>query len=156
MRSSSKRAICDVAVLVDEEVGERNAHGRFVVDRGSMEEYVLRALQLRHRDVHVVPFNPQVSPTVDELRALKPRLVFNLTEWVGGNRRLDAAIAGVLEMMNVRYTGAGPDGMQLARDKALAKSVVANLGIAVPAHAVVNGRKALASALAYPLIVKPQ
>ena len=147
---------CDIAALVDEEVGERNAGGRFVVDRGSMEAYVVHALQLGGRDVRVVPFNPQITPTIDELRALKPRLVFNLTEWVGGDRRLDAAIAGVLEMMNLRYTGAGPDGMQLARDKALAKSVVADLGIAVPAHAVVNGRRASAQTLAFPLIVKPQ
>ncbi len=155
-KSSAKRTRCDVAMLVDEEIGARNAHGRFVVDRGSMEDYVLRALQLRHRDVRVVPFSPQITPTIDELRAIGPKLVFNLTEWVGGNRRLDAAIAGVLEMMNVRYTGAGPDGMQLARDKALSKSVVADLGIAVPAHAIVNGRRASAGTLAFPLIVKPQ
>ena len=48
---------------------------------------------------------------------------------MGGNRRLDAAIAGVLEMMKLRYTGAGPEGMHLARDKALAKAIVADLGV---------------------------
>ena len=73
--------------------------------------------------------------------ALEPRLVFNLTEWVAGNRRLDSAIAGVLEMMELRYTGTGPEGMHLARDKALAKHIVADLGIRRAAHAVVNGRR---------------
>ena len=157
MRASSPdRKRCDIAVLVDEEVGSRRGNGCFVVDAGSMEAYVLRALRRQTAAVRVVPFHPQITPTIDELRALEPRLVFNLTEWLGGDRRLDAAIAGVLEMMNLRYTGAGPDGMQLARDKALAKEIVAGLGIAVPAHVIVNGTVLSAGALRFPLIVKPQ
>lgn len=156
MRRDRTTAQCDVAVLVDEEVGARNGAGRFVVDAKSMEANVLWALRQQHRSVRVVPFDPGLTPTVEELRRLKPRLVFNLTEWVGGNRRLDAAIAGVLEMLNLRYTGSGPDGMQLARDKALATSIVADIGVEVPAHAVVNGRRDFALQLNYPLIVKPQ
>jgi D-alanine-D-alanine ligase len=62
----------------------------------------------------------------------------------------------MLEMMKLRYTGAGPDGMQLARDKALAKQVVAELGIEVAPHAIANGERPDVSALAFPLIVKPQ
>ena len=147
---------CDIAVLVDEEVGVRSSTGRFVVDAKSMEANVLFALKQRHRNVSVVPFDSGITPTIEELRKLKPRLVFNLTEWVAGNRRLDAAITGVLEMMNLRYTGAGPDGMHLARDKALAASIVADLGIDVPANAVVNGRLDPALGLGFPLIVKPQ
>lgn len=145
-----------IAVLVDEEVGEKGAAGRFVVERGTMEAHVLQALKEQHWDVRVVPFDPRIAPTVEALRAMKPRLVFNLTEWVGGDRRLDAAIAGVLEMLRLRYTGAGPEGMQLARDKALAKGIVADLGIAVAAHTVINGRRPSASGLAFPAIVKPQ
>src|SRR5687768_7401724 len=131
---------CEVAVLVDEEVGEPDARGRFIVERGSMEAHVLRALEASGTAVCVVPFDPAITPTIETLRGLKPRLVFNLTEWVGGNRRLDASIAGMLEMMGLRYTGAGPEGMHLARDKALAKDIVADLGVNVAPHIVVNGR----------------
>ena len=155
MRRDSKSARCDIAVLVDEEVGERNAAGRFVVERRSMEEHVLRALGQRH-SICVVPFDPALTPTIDELRTLKPRLVFNLTEWVGGKRRLDAAIAGMLEMMKLRYTGAGPEAMQLARDKALAKAIVAALGVEVAPHTIVNGRRPARASMRFPLIVKPQ
>ena len=155
MRKASADA-CDVAVLVDEEVGARSATGRFVIDARSMESNVLWVLKQQHRNIRVVPFSPDITPTVEELRKLKPRLVFNLTEWVGGNRRLDAAITGVLEMMKLRYTGSGPEGMQLARDKALATDIVADLGVAVAPHAVVNGRRDFAVDLDYPVIVKPQ
>lgn len=143
-------------MLVDEEVGTRDSRGRFVIDRPSMEAYVLTALKQAHEDVSVVAFDPSIVPTIEELRRLEPALVFNLTEWVSGNRRLDAAIAGVLEMMGLRYTGAGPEALQLARDKALAKGIVSDLGIAVPGHVLVNGRMPDTDSLPFPLIVKPQ
>ena len=155
-KASSRTRRCDIALLVDEEIGERDGKDRFVVEARSMEASVLRALKGLHHGVRVVPFDPKIVPTIDELRRLNPRLVFNLTEWVSGDRRLDSAITGILEMMKLRYTGAGPEGMQLARDKALAKSIVADLGIEVPAHALVNGRLPAASSIPLPAIVKPQ
>jgi D-alanine-D-alanine ligase len=154
--ASSEHTRCEIAVLVDQEVGSRDASGRFIVDPGTMEACVLECLGTQHCNVCVVAFDPAITPTVEELRRLAPRLVFNLTEWVDGNRRLDAAIAGVLEMMNLRYTGTGPEGMQLARDKALAKSIVATLGVRVPRHALVNGHVPDGAGVDFPAIVKPQ
>jgi D-alanine-D-alanine ligase len=143
-------------LLVDAEVGERKKDGRFVLDRGSMEAHVLEALAARGMSVCVVAFDPAITPTIEALRRLRPRLVFNLTEWIAGNRRLDSAITSVLEMMDLRYTGTGPEGMHLARDKALAKRIVADVGTAVPGHMVVNGRRISSSTLTFPVIVKPQ
>lgn len=156
MKRENARARCDIAVLVDNEVGETNGAGRFVLDRGTMEASVVQVLQTDHASVCVVPFDPLIVPTIDTLRALRPRLVFNLTEWVDGDRRMDSAVAGVLDMMKLRYTGTGPEGMQLARDKALAKQVASDLGIAVAPHAIANGRRPDLSTVAFPLIVKPQ
>ena len=156
MREALPARRCEVAVLVDEEVGELDGRGRFIVERRSVESFVLKALHASGRAVTVVPFDPAITPTIEALRRLKPRLVFNLTEWVGGNRRLDAAIAGMLEMMGLRYTGAGPEGMHLARDKALAKDIVADLGVEVASHVVVNGSVPSTAGCDFPLIVKPQ
>lgn len=147
---------CDIAVLVDEEVGERDGRGGFVADAGSMEAQVAQALHRSGHKICVVPFDPAVTPTIEALRALEPRLVFNLTEWIGGDRSLDAAIAGLLEMLKLPYTGASPAGMQLARDKALAKRIVAGLGIEVAPHRLLSGRRSAASGLRFPVIVKPQ
>jgi D-alanine-D-alanine ligase len=121
-----------------------------------MEWYVVRELERSGERVCVVPFDPQITPTIETLRGLSPKLVFNLTEWLGGNRRHDSAIAGLLEMMNLRYTGSGPDAMQIARDKALAKQVVADLGVTVAPHTLVNGRRPAPGALRFPVFVKPQ
>ena len=156
-RRDSKHQRCDVAMLVDAETGERNGSGRFVPDRGSMEQRVLESLRARYRRVAVVPFGPDIVATLTELRELRPRLVFNLTEWVDGERALDHAIGGLLEMMKFRYTGTGPVGMQLCRDKALSKQIAAAAGVDVPCCFTLGGGGRIENpGLPYPLIVKPQ
>jgi D-alanine-D-alanine ligase len=146
----------DIAVLVDAETGAFDKSGEFELERGTMEWQVVQQLTRGRASIRVLPFDAQITPTVEALRAAKPDLVFNLTEWVAGDRRLDSAIAGMLDMMRLRYTGSGPEAMQISRDKALAKSLVADLGVAVAAHTLVNGRRLRAGTLAYPVFVKPQ
>jgi len=88
MRKSKKRAArCDVALLVDIETGERGPSGKFVVNCGSVEELLYRCLRTLYESAVIVPFDPKLTPTIAELRALKPRVVFNITEWVDGERR---------------------------------------------------------------------
>lgn len=147
---------CDVAVLVDVETGAAQGSKGFVPEPHSMESAVLETLRGRHCRVEMVPFEVAVDETIRRLRALRPRLVFNLTEWLDGDRRLDAAIAGLLDALQLRYTGTGPVGLHLARDKALSKAIVAALGVRVPRHVVMNGKGSDSRGLAYPLIVKPQ
>ena len=148
---------CEVAMLVDEETGTQLKSGRFVPDRNSVEAYVFEILRASYRNVEIVPFDPGIVGTIEALRALKPRIVFNLTEWIDGDRTLDQAITGLLEIMKLPYTGTGPEGMQLARDKALSKTIAAGLGVDVPRYFVLNcGDRVRNPGLAYPLIVKPQ
>lgn len=148
---------CDIALLVDAEAGELRASGRFVPARSSVEAYLCDALRARHRNVVVVPFDARVDPVITALRALRPRLVFNLTECVDGNRSLDAAIAGLLDLLRIPYTGSGLSGLRLARDKALSKHIAADLGVGVPRHFVIPPHGPIRNPrVPYPLIVKPQ
>jgi len=151
-----KPARCDVALLVDEETGTYAESGRFIPEDDDVEEKVLRMLRARYRRVEVVPFSPKVANTIAWLKRLRPRIVFNLTEWVDGDRKHDAAIAGLLDILRLRYTGTGPDGMRLARDKSLSKQIVAGLGVPVPRHFIADSPgDARGHRLTYPLIVKP-
>lgn len=149
-------ARCDVAVLVDAENGERNNSGRFVPDRSSMEEHVYNALRRRYKRIAVVPFGPDIAATLAELTKLKPRIVFNLTEWVDGDRKLDHAIAGLLDMLKFRYTGTGPAGLQVCRDKALSKYLAAAAGVDVPCSFTLGaGDRIENPGLPFPLLIKP-
>jgi D-alanine-D-alanine ligase len=146
-----------IVLLVDEETGTRLKSGRFVPDRGSVEARVHARLVEYYGDAKVVPFTRDLVATIEELRSADPDLVFNLTEWLDGDRSMDAAITGLLELLKVPYTGTGPDGMRLARDKALSKEIVTRLGVDAPRHFVVNGEDDVGRhGLSYPLVVKPQ
>ena len=148
---------CDIALLVDAEAGERSASGRFVPERSSVEAYLLDALRAQRLNATVVPFDAAVAPTIAELRALKPALVFNLTECVDLDRSQDAAIASLLDLLGIPYTGTGPVGLRLARDKALSKHIVADLGVGVPRYFVIPPRGPIRNPrVPYPLIIKPQ
>src|SRR5215470_10752608 len=149
---------CDIAVLVDEETGEHRPNGGFAPEPDDVEDKVARALRRRYGRVEIVPFLPSVVETIERLRRLQPRIVFNLTEWVDGDRTLDAAVAGLLDMMRIRYTGTGPDGLRLARDKALASRIVAGLGVAVPRSFVLDSSEARPGGgdLSFPLVMKPR
>ncbi len=155
MKSKTRRsaARCDVALLVDAETGERDESGQFVLDRGGVEAHVLRALNAQHHHVSVVPFDPPVSKARDELRALRPHLVFNLTEWIDGDRSRDHEITHALEALGLRYTGTGAQGLRSARDKVRAKKIVAMLGVAAPRSYNIRGDASLPG-LPFPLFVK--
>jgi D-alanine-D-alanine ligase len=156
-KSKNSRPRCDIALLVDAEAGERRASGRFVPERSSVEAYLFEALRAQRMKVTVVPFDAAVDPVIAELRALKPGLVFNLTECVDGDRRQDAAIAGLLDLLKIPYTGTGLSGLRLARDKALSKHIVSDLGVGVPRHFVIPPKGPIRNPrVPYPLIVKPQ
>ena len=126
---NNKTKRCDVLMLVDVEMGETNAAGRFVPDGGTMEVHVYKALCRRFDSVVIVPFGPDIPATLTRLKQLNPRIIFNLTEWVDSDRTQDFAIAALLDMMKFKYTGTGPAGLQLARDKAGSKELVAAAGV---------------------------
>ncbi len=155
-RDPKRTARCDVALLVDIETGTRGASGKFVVDRGSMEELLYRCLRSLYRTVVIVPFDPAVTPTIDELRALKPRVVFNVTEWVNGDRSMDAAITGLLELLGLSYTGSGAEALRLCRDKSLSKQIVNKLSVKVARELVIRpGERARVPDFGFPVLVKP-
>jgi D-alanine-D-alanine ligase len=83
-------------------------------------------------------------------------LVFNLTESYAGDDTKDMNIAAYLELLDCRYTGAGPHAMYLAQDKALAKKIFAFHGIKTPFFATsFRGKLDHSHDISFPLIVKP-
>jgi D-alanine-D-alanine ligase len=77
-----------------------------------------------------------VYDSVDELRRhldeWRPHIVFNLLEEFDGVATFDQNIVSYLELARVPYTGCNPRGLMLARQKALAKMVLAHQGVRTP------------------------
>ncbi len=112
-------------------------------------------LELGH-EVRVVGAYDDIAPIRDTIESWRPHIVFNLLEEFAGNPAFDYYVVSYLEMMNIPYTGCGPRGLVLARDKALSKILLAHHRIPVPAFLVFPHGRPVGTAIEppYPLIVK--
>ena len=120
------------------------------------EHDVLTALRTLDHEIHPLAVTDDLSPLREAHKDWKPDIVFNLVEDFRGDPLLDQNVVSYLELMGVPYTGCGPRGLILARDKALSKKLLAYHRIPVPEFTVIRpGRKAtLPKRLGFPLIVK--
>lgn len=83
-------------------------------------------------------------------------LIFNLTESYAGDDTMDMNIAAYLDLLGVPYTGAGPRGLFLGQDKAVAKKLFQFHGINTPFFATsYKGMVEHSHDIKFPLIVKP-
>ena len=88
------------------------------------------------------------------LHDLRPDIVFNIAEGLGGPNR-EAHVPAICEYWSTPYTGSDPLTMSLCLDKGRAKEVLAHHGIATAAFAVVGRPEELDGFAAWPAIVKP-
>jgi len=143
-----------VAVLVDEEVVVSEALPR--LRTGQIERFVHDALKRQAKRVELRPFTT-VDAVLQWLRRYKPDVVFNLTEHAQGDRHGDARVCAVLELHGIPYTGAGPRGLMLCRDKAVSKLIAEREGFRVPRFFTVDSQApAIPESVAFPIIVKPR
>ena len=107
-------------------------------------------------EVSVVAAMDAVEPLVSALLAAAPELVFNLAESFDGKSALESSVTGLLNLLDLRYTGSSPAGLLISGDKSLTKKILTFHEISTPRFATVY-RGALDSAgdLDFPLIVKP-
>jgi D-alanine-D-alanine ligase len=83
-------------------------------------------------------------------------LVFNLTESFDGDDTKEVNVVAYVDLWGLRYTGAGPHGIFLSQDKAIAKKIFAFHGLKTPFFATsYRGRVEHADDISFPLIVKP-
>jgi D-alanine-D-alanine ligase len=98
----------------------------------------------------------------DDLRALqrelqkRPDVVFNLVESFHDRAGLEGSVAGLYDLFQVPYTGAGPFALGLCNRKGLAKQVLLAHGIPTPRFRVLQKPSIpRRHGLHYPLMVKP-
>ena len=97
------------------------------------------------------------DPSLVALARSRHDLIFNLTESYAGDDTKDMNLAAYLDLLDLPYTGAGPYGLYLAQNKALAKKIFHFHDIRTPFFAVsYKGLSEHAHDIAFPLIVKPQ
>jgi len=93
---------------------------------------------------------------VPALEQFQPHICFNLIEDFDGIATHDQHVVSYLELLKQAYTGCNPRGLTMARDKSVAKKILAYHGISVPSFQVFPiGRNVKPNEdLPYPTIVK--
>ncbi|HEX9602686.1 MAG TPA: ATP-grasp domain-containing protein [Myxococcales bacterium] len=128
----------------------RKRERRVKLDR----DEVLDALRANGHDAFFHELKDEQS--LLELARVEADLVFNLTEAYAGDDSKEAHVAAFLDLLALPYTGAGPQALFLAQDKALAKKVFTFHGIRTPNFASsYRGKIHDMEDLQFPLIVKP-
>lgn len=121
------------------------------------EADVLDSLRRLGHDTETLAVFDNVVTIVEKVKAFAPDVVFNLTESFHAQRSHEPNIPALLELLKVRYTGAGPDALLLCKDKSLAKKLLSYHRVRVarfimsPAHRPLKRIKKFV----YPAFVKP-
>src|SRR5580704_1900360 len=98
----------------------------FLQEDKPAEANILTSLQRLGHDVDNMAVFDNVSDIVTRVVSFSPAVVFNQCESFRDDRALEPNIPALLDLMKVRYTGSGPDGLLLCKDKAPAREVLSH------------------------------
>jgi D-alanine-D-alanine ligase len=145
-----------VLMLVDKDLVPKPVPVADVDPDWRMEWDVMTTLKRRGHTVRAIGVHDDLTPIRQSVDDFKPTIVFNLLEAFDDVGVFDQNVVSYLELLKIPYTGCNPRGLTLARDKALARKLLAYHRIPSPEFAVVPvGRiPTLPKRLRYPLIVK--
>jgi D-alanine-D-alanine ligase len=118
---------------------------------------VARTLRRLGHRVSIMGVHGDVKRLIAGLSRRKPDLVFNLMEMFGENVFGDIPVAGLLDLLSLKYTGSGPGELYLSQDKGLTKKLLAFEEILYPRFAVFSREAAFETGgnLRMPMFVKP-
>lgn len=118
-----------IACAVDGDIVDAVARGDRATRRAQYDISVVRALRRLGHAVHLVAADQPAGGTIEELRRVRPDLVFNLAF---SATPMESAFAGALETLGIPYTGSGPLGIALANDKIRSRLLLHAAGVPVP------------------------
>ncbi len=121
------------------------------------EAHVIDALQRIGHEVRTIGVYDEPGLILDEVKNHPPDVLFNLTEHFNNRSAYDQNVASLFEMMGVRYTGSGPTGLTLCKNKGMTKEILAYHRIRFPAFAIFPPGATIRrpKRLAFPLFIKP-
>ncbi len=102
--------------------------------------------------VHLLPGNNGLG---DALSKIHPSFVLNLVDSVRGDETLAPSVPGLLELLDLSYTGSGILGMSINYNKFLTKKLMEQHGLPVPRYQLMSEpNQPINPLLRYPLISK--
>lgn len=130
---------------------------------GAAPAHVVRAeipafeevLRLLGKEVLLLPVGERFLESARQLGLRNPAAVINFCEDLLGDSAHEMHFAGLLELLDLPYTGSPPLSLGLCRDKARTKRLLRQQGIPTPDFFVTGDSHVDSGGLGFPLIVKP-
>ncbi len=127
---------------------------QFITEKGAEQDARLIGEYLATLGI-LVDLYPANAELPAQLRMNEPEMVINIVDSVKGLESLASAIPGVLDLLDIPYTGADTLGLSLDTNKFLIKKLMQQNGIPVPYYQLFNTPDDLLDpALRFPLISK--
>lgn len=120
------------------------------------ERDVMSTLRELGHEVRQLGVSDDLRPIRSTVVRWKPHVVFNLLEEFQGEALYDHNVVAYLQLLKASYTGCGPRGLVLTRDKSLANKLAAYHRVRGPRFFVVRRglKPRLRRGMRFPLIVK--
>lgn len=127
---------------------------QYLTEKDSDHEARVIGSYLEKLNIHVYYYLGSPNLVID-LAKDKPDMVINLVGSIRGQEYLSATIPGILESLDIPYTGAGILGESLVYNKFLVKELLQSHGIPVPRFQLISNPLMLIDpTLQFPLISK--
>lgn len=127
---------------------------QYITEKDAKKDAELVADYLKRFGI-IVKLFPGNSSVSKYLRDYKPNMVINLVDSIKGIESLQSAIPGILELLDIPYTGGDILGLSLTTNKFLVKKLQEQNGVPVPHYQMFNSyTDYLDPSLRFPLISK--
>ena len=118
---------------------------------------VVEALRESGHDASLLCIEPNMMGSVAALAESKTELIFNLARSAVPDGRIDASIAGLLEMLELPFTGSAAQGILMCRDRLVVTEMLRASGAPAPRFFEVSiGSRIDPANFKFPVIVRPR
>jgi len=121
------------------------------------EADVIKALKTLKYPYDLLGIFDDTDLICQKISQFQPDIIFNLVERFKGITTYDQNIASFLQLQGVPFTGCGPIGLALCKNKGLSKKILSYHHIQVPKFIILPRRKTIkrSEKLKFPIFIKP-
>jgi D-alanine-D-alanine ligase len=107
-------------------------------------------------EAYTLNIKDNIQTFLNDYKNNKPDVIFNLVELFRDLPSLEMSFCGLLELLDITYTGAGPITLGTCQNKVLTKGILSSNGIRTPKYIYIEKLQTeYPNDLQYPVIVKP-
>jgi len=126
-------------------------------DDWKTERNILKTLKELDYSYEAICIFDNLEIITEKVKTYKPDIVFNLVESFKNESFHERDISAFFKLMDIPFTGCGPTGITLCKNKALSKEILSFHRIRVPKFMIFKKKKPIyrPKKIPFPIIVKP-